>query len=108
MCGTPPVAVSRRLPALYIQYSPPETTTAVVHLVGTTSNRDAIGARLKVEGRETRHYWIHNMQGFPGQNSNWLPVSLTGASEGLVSVTWPSGKTTATEVRAGDRVTITE
>lgn len=96
------------LAAFYVQRPEREPRTAVVHLVGTVSNRDAIGARLAVEGTETRYYTVHGMQGFPAQNSAWLPVSLGDSPGGTVRVEWPSGLESVTEVRRGDRLEIVE
>ncbi len=100
-------ADSRQLAAFYVNRAP-HTPGAVVRLVGTASNRDAIGAHLVVRGTETRHYFVHGAQGFPAQSSEWLPATLGEAATGTVTVTWPNGAVSEHEVADGDRVELVE
>ncbi|MBV8896467.1 MAG: VCBS repeat-containing protein [Acidobacteriaceae bacterium] len=69
-------------------------------LVGTKSNRDAIGARVEVDKRTK---WLDAGSGFLSQHSKRMLFGL-GASDvaKVVRVTWPSGATQQFEnLRAG-------
>jgi len=59
------------------------------HLQGTKSNRDAIGARIQVDGQTK---WLEAGSGFLSQHTKHVVFGL-GQSEkvSLVRVTWPSG-----------------
>ncbi|MBI2896509.1 MAG: CRTAC1 family protein [Deltaproteobacteria bacterium] len=94
--------------AFYVNRPRTPARTAVIHLVGAPSNLPAIGARVEVVGSETHYYTIHAMQGFPGQNSDWLPVSLGDSDTGTATITWPSGAVSEVELIVGDRVEIEE
>lgn len=82
--------------------------TATVRLEGTVSNRDGIGARLRVEGAWQRHYVAQSTQGFQSQNSSWMRLALGASDKGTVSVTWPSGIECEARVWKDDRVIIRE
>ncbi len=97
---------SRDLAAYYVNRGNGRQT-ATVHLVGTASNRSAIGAHLVVDALATRHYWVRGTQGFQSQSSDWIVVAL-GQDSGTVTDEWPSGAASEVEVRAGDRVEIVE
>jgi hypothetical protein len=94
-------------PALYLQRPPSAPQTAVIHLVGTVSNRSAIGARIEVGGAAKHYYTIHGAQGFQSQNSDWLPVFVGGTSA-PATVYWPSGRTSQVELLRGRRTQISE
>ena len=81
---------------------------AVVHLVGTTSNRSAIGARLEVTGTATHYYTVRSTGGFQSQNSDWMTVVVGETGEATLRVLWPSGNETVTTIAVGDRIEITE
>jgi Tfp pilus assembly protein PilF len=58
-------------------------------LVGTKSNRDAIGARIEVDGRTK---WMEAGSGFLSQHSKRILFGLGSASTAKrVSILWPSG-----------------
>jgi hypothetical protein len=76
--------------------------------VGTVSNRDAIGAVIRVTGSSVRHYVVRSMQGFQSQNSNTQVVNLGQSATGKVEIRWPSGRTQMLTINAGDRITVTE
>jgi Flp pilus assembly protein TadD len=82
-----------------------------VRLVGTRSNRDAIGARVIVESdRLRRTKFVQAGSGFLSQHSKELLIGL-GASERIVKLTisWPSGGTQVfTDVPLNSRVRIVE
>jgi len=70
-----------------------------LELVGTTSERDAIGGRVEVVvGDESWTRWITSGDGFHCKNEALVHVGLGIASTGKntvdeIIVTWPSGKT---------------
>lgn len=99
---------SRDLAALYNRETPLVGATATIRLVGTTSNRSAVGARMTVTGSRTHHYTVRSGEGFMSQNSEWTVVQLGDEDEADVTVQWPSGARTYTTVPAGSRVLITE
>jgi Tfp pilus assembly protein PilF len=99
--GDPDLAVmaARQSPQLRIFRNDFETTSASIalRLVGTTSNRDAVGARVTVETDRVRKTRVlHAGSGFLSQHSKRLVIGL-GASERIASLTvrWPSGATQA-------------
>ena len=76
-------------------------------LTGTKSNRDAIGARVRVDGQAK---WLEAGSGFLSQHSKRLLFGL-GAKDAAkqVEVSWPSGnKQTFTNLRAGRIYRLTE
>src|SRR3954471_11727281 len=82
-----------------------------VRLVGTTSNRDAVGARVTVEtDRIKRTRIVQAGSGFLSEHSKELLIGL-GASQRILRVTvdWPSGGTQVfTDVPLNARLRITE
>jgi tetratricopeptide (TPR) repeat protein len=59
------------------------------HLQGTKSNRDAIGARVRVDGQTK---WLHAGSGFLSQGSKRMIFGLGQArSVKHLQITWPSG-----------------
>jgi tetratricopeptide (TPR) repeat protein len=113
--GDPDLAVmaDRQAPQLRIFRNDFETTSAslAVRLRGTTSNRDAIGARVTVETDRARKIRIVQAgSGFLSQHSKELLIGL-GASERVLKLTvsWPSGATQVfTDVPLNARLRIVE
>ncbi|MEE4186803.1 MAG: CRTAC1 family protein [Gammaproteobacteria bacterium] len=99
---------SRERPALYIASDSIGGNTATLWLEGTRSNRDAVGARVKVLATDTHHYTVRSMQGFQSQNANALVISLGDATVAAVDIRWPSGLHEQVEVTAGSRRRIRE
>ena len=99
---------STEWPALFVNQLGPSGNTASVTLAGTKSNRDALGARIRVDGSDTRYYVVRSMQGFQSQNSKTQVLSLGAAMSATVGIRWPSGKNQELTVKSGDRITITE
>ena len=95
-------------PALFLNRLGPRANTAALTLVGTSSNRDAVGARIRVDGEESRYYTVRSMQGFQSQNSRTQLVSLGGQETARVEITWPSGTLQMLNVRSGERITVVE
>ena len=107
------VMADRQAPQLRIFRNDFETTSAslAVRLRGTTSNRDAIGARVTVETDRLRKTRIVQAgSGFLSQHSKELLIGL-GASERVLKLTvnWPSGETQVfTDVPLNTRIRIVE
>jgi len=82
-----------------------------VRLVGTHSNRDAIGARVTavVNGRRIFH-WVNGGDGFGTLNSRIVHIGLARATQvDLLEIDWPRGfHQSFQNVRAGQRIAIVE
>jgi tetratricopeptide (TPR) repeat protein len=77
-----------------------------LRLRGAQSNRDAIGARVEVNGRVQ---YVNAGSGYLSQHSKILHFGLGAASGATVNVTWPSGvKQRFADLRAGFRHEIEE
>jgi tetratricopeptide (TPR) repeat protein len=77
-----------------------------LRLRGVESNRDAIGARIQVNGR-----WVQLAagSGYLSQHSKHLHIGLGDAAEASVTILWPSGRREVhTKLRAGFRHEIEE
>ena len=61
-----------------------------ISLQGTKSNRDAIGARVEINGRAQ---WIQAGSGFLSQHTKSLHFGLQGQSRASGRILWPSGLT---------------
>jgi Tfp pilus assembly protein PilF len=113
--GDPDLAVmaDRQAPQLRIFRNDFEAKPAslAVRLRGTTSNRDAIGARVTVEtDRLHKTRIVQAGSGFLSQHSKELLIGL-GASERVLKLTvgWPSGATQVfTDVPLNTRIRIVE
>jgi hypothetical protein len=103
-----PYDYEMELPALFLQSTSRPPDTAALHLVGTVSNHDAIGAVIEVGAEPNKHYYtVHGTQAFQSQNSLVHTLFLGGA-EAEVTVRWPSGRVSTTTLSRGDRVELTE
>ena len=81
-----------------------------VKLIGTTSNRDAVGAHLVARvGSGSLQRWVIST-GFQGNSTLIQHFGLGTLSKvSSLTVTWPSGKTTRVRNLVADqRITITE
>ncbi len=78
-----------------------------VELRGTASNRDAIGARVRVDGQTK---WLEAGSGFLSQHSKRMIFGLDEATTAKrIEVKWPSGKEqTFRDLGSGQTVRITE
>lgn len=82
-----------------------------IHLIGTTSNRDAIGARIKITaGGKEQFAQKKSASGYLSQNDPRIHFGLDDVEVvDQVEITWPSGKVQVLEqVKAGQILTITE
>ena len=99
---------SREHSALFMSNVAYEHNTATVLLEGTESNRDAIGARLKLVADDTHYYTQRSTQAFQSQNDKAIIVSLGQAETAELEVTWPSGAVSDATIRAGERLAVRE
>jgi hypothetical protein len=82
-----------------------------IRLIGTRSNRDAIGARVSaLAGRHKIHKWVNGGNGFGAANSRIVHLGLGHEQRvDLLEVRWPSGLYQSfRHVSAGQRIEITE
>lgn len=85
-----------------------EATAVTIGLRGTRSNRDAIGARVRLlpaDGGEPIGQSLRAGEGFLAQSSKWLLFPLPSANAtAALEVTWPDGRTERFgSVTAGER-----
>jgi hypothetical protein len=99
---------SREYGALFVRTPPFNLKTATLLLEGTKSNRDAIGARIRVVADETHYYTVRSTQAFQSQNSRQIIVALGQSDSAEVEIAWPSGVTTKLTVAAGERQAVKE
>ena len=81
-----------------------------IKLIGTKSNRDGIGAAVRVKkGNDTQYQMLHG-GGYLSQNELVLTFGLgTAASADNVEITWPSGQVDRlSNVEAGQTVVVEE
>lgn len=99
--------ISPEWPALFVNQTGSAGNTATLTLVGTRSNRDAIGARIRVGEDPSRYYVIRSMQGFQSQNSQRRVVNLGTATTATVEIGWPAGGSQTVTLEAGqDRIVV--
>ena len=72
-----------------------------IYLIGTRSNRDGFGAKVKVNGQ---YGYASSAGSYLSANDKTLHFGLGSAREATVEVRWPSGKTQAIERVAADQV----
>ena len=99
---------SREESALFVANDEPGGNTAAVMLEGTRSNRDAIGARVRVDADRTYHYTVRSTQAFQSQNARELLIALGDSDAADLEITWPGGAVSSASVAAGDRITLVE
>jgi len=100
--------LSPEYPALLVNRRTGAPRTATLTLRGTASNRDGIGARLRVSGENIRYYTVRSMQGFQSQNSRTLVVTLGDRETGEVEIMWPSGTRQTITLGRGERLSVVE
>jgi hypothetical protein len=95
---------------LYHNETKPTGNWIELKLVGTKSNRDAIGARVKVKaGSRTLIREVDGGNGYAGQSSSRLHFGLGKvAAIDEVEVRWPSGNVSRAVVRLNEITTIRE
>lgn len=86
----------------------PSAGSATIELEGTSSNRDAIGARLVAHADRTTYRTVRSAQGFQSQNGRAIVIPLGASMTATVHVDWPRGATSDFVVARGDRVHVLE
>lgn len=100
---------SRETNKLFSRRTSETANAAWITLVGTRSNRDAVGARVKYgAGEQARYHFLRTTAGFQSQNSKTLLLPLGSANSIPVTIDWPSGITTELTVSAGQNLQIVE
>lgn len=99
---------SRDAPLLWVNHGGAAGSTAALRLVGTVSNRDAIGARVTVQSDPPVFYVRHGMQGYPSDHGPWITLALGDLEVAPVEILWPSGTVSTVELPAGSRSVIHE
>lgn len=82
-----------------------------IRLIGTRSNRDAIGAKVfALAGKRRIHKWVNGGNGFGVANSKIVHLGLGREQRvDLLEIQWPSGlRQSFRNVPAGQRIEITE
>jgi hypothetical protein len=82
-----------------------------VRLIGTTSNRDAIGAKVSAFAGKRRIFkWINGGNGFGSSNSRVVHLGLGPETRvNQLQIEWPSGLRQSFEnIPAGQSIEITE
>lgn len=93
--------------AFYVRQEAAVSNHVVLTLEGTTSNRDAIGARVRLNlSNRSYFYAVRSSQGFQAQNGKEIIMNLQGESSGSVIITWPNGQTSQHTVNAGQKIKI--
>ncbi|MGO9114146.1 MAG: CRTAC1 family protein [Thermoguttaceae bacterium] len=98
-------------PSLFINTNKAPNHRVLFHLVGTKSNRAAIGARVTIRaGGMTQFDEVRGGASYLSQNDLRLHFGLGSATNiDLVEVRWPTGKTESFKDVAADKIyTITE
>ena len=99
---------SRQVSKILVQQASRTHNTASLSLVGTISNREAIGTRVKVTGTRPHFYKLRSTQGFMSQNSRRLTVTLGQEQTAEVEVHWPSNQISTLTLRADQHLVIYE
>ena len=92
--GAPDVVIVRQNAPVSVLKNTTTPHSVPLRLIGTTSNRDAIGAVVTIYGHErTVKHWITSGAGYLSQSDNrlLLPASLINDSSTVV-VQWPGGR----------------
>jgi hypothetical protein len=82
-----------------------------IRLIGTRSNRDAIGAKISaLVGHRQVFKWVNGGNGFGCNNSRIVHLGLGDATRAVrLQIDWPSGLRQSFEnIPAGQRIEITE
>ncbi len=106
--GTIDVAINNvhDTPDLFLTKAPPEQRWLLLRLVGTTSNRSAIGARVRiVTGKEFQVHEVRGGGSYLSQNDLRVHAGLgTAASADRIEVRWPNGREELWENIASNQV----
>jgi hypothetical protein len=87
------VVVQNARPEIWMNRSPGGNHWLILNLVGTRSNRDGLGARVKITPNVGGPQWNHatTATGFSTASDKRVHFGLGAATETKVEITWPSG-----------------
>ena len=94
--------------ALFIGNAASDCKTATVMPECVITNRDAIGARDRLEADETHFHTVLSARTFQSQNEVSIILVLGAADEADVKIDGPSGSATSLLVQAGQRLRVRE
>jgi hypothetical protein len=87
------VVVQNAKPEVWMNRSPGLNHWLILNLQGTRSNRDGLGARVKITPNVGGPQWNHatTSTGFSTSSDKRVHFGLGAATETKVEITWPSG-----------------
>jgi hypothetical protein len=87
------VVVQNASPEIWMNRSPGGNHWLILNLVGTRSDRDGLGARVKITPNVGGPQWNHatTASGFSTSSDKRVHFGLGTATETKVEITWPSG-----------------
>jgi hypothetical protein len=110
--GTVDIAISNvhDTPDVFLTKAPPANRWLLVRLVGTRSNRSAIGARVRIRtGGESQMYEVRGGGSYLSQNDLRVHAGLGGAPKAdRVEVRWPNGLEEAWDNVASNQIVTLE
>jgi hypothetical protein len=110
--GTVDIAISNLhdTPDVFLTKAPPANRWLLVRLVGTRSNRSAIGARVRIRaGGESQIYEVRGGGSYLSQNDLRVHAGLGGAPKAdRVEVRWPNGLEEAWDNVASNQIVTLE
>lgn len=93
---SPSVVLHNQTPAVH--------PAATLQLVGTTSNRDAVGAFVTMRDRQpVLRYWVIGGGSFQSASTRKIPVSTGGGKPVQATITWPGGTSSVVQIAPGQR-----
>jgi enediyne biosynthesis protein E4 len=110
--GTVDIAINNvhDTPDLFLTKAPPANRWLLLRLVGTRSNRSAIGARVRIRtGGESQVYEVRGGGSYLSQNDFRVHAGLGGAAKAdRVEVRWPNGLEEAWDNVASNQIVTLE
>ena len=87
------VVVQNARPEIWMNRSPGGNHWLILNLVGTRSNRDGLGARVKISPNVGGPQWNHatTATGFSTSSDKRVHFGLGAATEARIEIVWPSG-----------------
>jgi hypothetical protein len=105
------VVVQNAKPEIWMNRSPGANHWLILNLQGTKSNRDGLGARVKLTPNAGGPQWNHatTATGFSTSSDKRVHFGLGAATETRVEITWPSGiRQVLANIRADQVLTVRE
>jgi hypothetical protein len=105
------VVVQNAKPEIWMNRSPGGNHWLILNLLGTRSNRDGLGARVKITPNAGGPQWNHatTATGFSTSSDKRVHFGLGAATETEVEIAWPSGiRQELANVKADQVLTVRE